>query len=226
MAEAIEIYNEHMRTLIPPEAFVEKVANGAVWSEGPVYFHEDDSVIWSDAHGNRLLRWSAKDGVTVVRDPSDYQSGNYRDLEGRLVSCSCGLRAIIRREHDNRWQILVDRYQGKRFNSPNDLVVKSDGTIWFTDPPYGLTQPNQGYGGQQAEILQVLKQQNKKLSQLVADLLLLAKLDRQQTKIFHPCCLNDLVDDLIEELAFLAVEAKVKLVKQLHLQEKKLRFWK
>jgi gluconolactonase len=151
MPEAIEIYDDRMCALVHPSASLQKLANGAVHSEGPVYFHEDDSVVWSDAHGNRVLRWSATDGVSVLRDPSDYQSGNYRDLEGRLVACSSGLRAIIRREHDGEWKILVDRYQGKRLNSPNDLVVKSDGTIWFTDPPYGITQPNQGYGGEQEQ---------------------------------------------------------------------------
>jgi gluconolactonase len=130
---------------------LQKVADGAVWSEGPVYFKENDSVVWSDAHGDRLLRWSASSGVEVLRQPSLYQSGNYRDLEGRLVSCLSGGRAIIRQEHSGEWKILADRYQGRRFNSPNDLVVRRDGTIWFTDPPYGLTQPNQGYGGQQEQ---------------------------------------------------------------------------
>ncbi|WGV25522.1 SMP-30/gluconolactonase/LRE family protein [Halotia branconii] len=151
MSEAIEIYDDRLRAIVSLDAFLKKLANGAVHSEGPVYFHEDDSVVWSDAHGNRLLRWSLTDNVTVLRDPSDYQSGNYRDLEGRLVACSSGLRAIIRREHDGKWQVLVDRYQGKRLNSPNDLVVKSDSTIWFTDPPYGITEPNQGYGGEQEQ---------------------------------------------------------------------------
>jgi gluconolactonase len=151
MPEAIEIYDERMRAIVRPDASLQKLANGAVHSEGPVYFHEDDTVVWSDAHGNRLLRWSANNGVSVLRDPSDYQSGNYRDLEGRLVACSSGERAIIRREHDGQWKVLVDRYQGKRLNSPNDLVVKSDGTIWFTDPPYGITEPNQGYGGEQEQ---------------------------------------------------------------------------
>lgn len=151
MPETIEIYDQRMYTLVIPDATLQKVANGAVHSEGPVYFHEDDSIVWSDAHGNRLLRWSASDGVSILRDPSNYQSGNYRDLEGRLVACSSGERAIIRREHSGQWKILVDRYQDLRLNSPNDLVVKRDGTIWFTDPPYGLTEPNQGYGGEQEQ---------------------------------------------------------------------------
>ncbi|MEH2071642.1 MAG: SMP-30/gluconolactonase/LRE family protein [Nostoc sp.] len=151
MAQAIKIYDDRMCTLVRPGALLQKLANGAVHSEGPVYFHEDDSVVWSDAHSNRLLRWSPTENVTVLRDPSDYQSGNYRDLQGRLVACSSGLRAIVRCEYDGEWKILVDRYQGKRLNSPNDLVVKSDGTIWFTDPPYGITEPNQGYGGEQEQ---------------------------------------------------------------------------
>jgi gluconolactonase len=151
MAEHIEIYDNRLLAIISPDAFLQKLANGAVHSEGPVYIHEDDSVVWSDAHGNRLLRWSPTDNVTVLRDPSDYQSGNYRDLEGRIVACSSGLRAIIRREHNGEWRVLVDRYNGKRLNSPNDLVVKSDSTIWFTDPPYGITEPNQGYGGEQEQ---------------------------------------------------------------------------
>jgi len=151
MSEIIEIYDDRLRAIVSPDASLQKLANGAVHSEGPVYFHEDNSVVWSDAHGNRLLRWSPTDDVSVLRDPSDYQSGNYRDLEGRLVACSSGLRAIIRREDNGEWKVLVDRYQGKRLNSPNDLVVKSDGTIWFTDPPYGITEPNQGYGGEQEQ---------------------------------------------------------------------------
>jgi gluconolactonase len=149
--EGIEIYDQRMSELVRPGVSLQKLANDAVHSEGPVYIQEDDSVVWSDAHGNRLLRWSPTDNVTVLRDPSDYQSGNYRDLEGRLVACSSGLRALIRCENNGEWKVLVDHYQGKRLNSPNDLVVKSDGTIWFTDPPYGITEPNQGYGGEQEQ---------------------------------------------------------------------------
>lgn len=151
LTNVIEIYDEQMRQLIRSDASLQKLVDGAVHSEGPVYFAEDDSVVYSDAHDNRLLKWSAREGVSVLRDPSDYQNGNYRDLEGRLVACSGGLRAIIRQEHDGQWRVLCDRYQGKRLNSPNDLVVKSDGTIWFTDPPYGITEPNQGYGGEQEQ---------------------------------------------------------------------------
>ncbi len=151
LSTTIEIYDDLMRVLIRPNAALIKLADGAIHSEGPVYFPENDSLIWSDAHGNRLLGWSARDGVSVLRDPADYQNGNYRDLAGRLVSCSSGLRAVIRREHDGQWGVLCDRYQGNRLNSPNDLVVKSDGTIWFTDPPYGILAPHQGYGGEQEQ---------------------------------------------------------------------------
>lgn len=96
MPQVIEIYDDRLRTLVRINVSLEKLANGAVHSEGPVYIHEDNSVVWSDAHGNRLLRWSPANNVTVLRDPSDYQSGNYHDLEGHLVACSSGLRAIIR----------------------------------------------------------------------------------------------------------------------------------
>ncbi|HEY9599997.1 MAG TPA: SMP-30/gluconolactonase/LRE family protein [Allocoleopsis sp.] len=149
MPETIEIYDPRMRPLLRSDSSLQKVANGTKHSEGPVYIKEDNSVIWSDDHGNRLMRWSSSDGVSVLREPSDYQNGNDRDLEGRIVACSMGKRAIERREHNGEWTVLVDRYQGKRLNSPNDLVVKRDGTIWFTDPPYGINEPGQGYGGEQ-----------------------------------------------------------------------------
>ncbi len=151
VSNTIEIYDDRMSAIVNPDATLHKLADGAVHTEGPVYIPNDGSVVYSDAHGNRLLRWSAEDGVTVLRNLSDYQNGNCLDLDGRIVACSGGLRAIIRQEHDGEWKVLVDRYKGKRLNSPNDLVVKSDGTIWFTDPPYGITEPNQGYGGEQEQ---------------------------------------------------------------------------
>jgi gluconolactonase len=141
-------FDARFRDLIKPGANLEQLATGALWSEGPVYFHEDDSVIWSDIPNNRLLRWSAKDGMKVWRQPSNFENGHYRDLEGRLLSCEHGGRCISRTEPDGRKITLVDRYQGKRLNSPNDLVVKSDGTIWFTDPPYGILSDREGYKGE------------------------------------------------------------------------------
>ncbi|MBV6622553.1 MAG: SMP-30/gluconolactonase/LRE family protein [Rivularia sp. (in: Bacteria)] len=150
-SETIKIYDQRILSLINPDATVVKIAEGEIHSEGPVYFQEDDSVVWSDVNANCLFRWSASDGVSIIRKPSHYQNGNYRDRKGRIVACSHGDRGIVRRERDGQWNILVDRYQGNRLNSPNDLVVKSDGTIWFTDPPFGLTQPNQGYGGNEEQ---------------------------------------------------------------------------
>jgi gluconolactonase len=143
--EGIIEFDKRFSTLLKPDASLLRLATGAIWSEGPVYFHEDDSVIWSDIPNNRLLRWSAQDGMTVWRQPSNFENGHYRDFEGRLLSCEHGGRCLSRTEPDGRKVILVDGYQGKRLNSPNDLVVKSDGTIWFTDPPYGILSNDEGY---------------------------------------------------------------------------------
>ena len=152
MPEAIQIDRDLMYSLVPPGATLQKLASDvAVHSEGPAYFPADNSIIWSDAHGDRLLRWNSNDGASIIREPSNYQNGNFRDLEGRLVGCSSGNRSIVRREHNGDWITLVDSYQAKRLNSPNDLAIARDGTIWFTDPPYGLTQPHQGYGGRQEQ---------------------------------------------------------------------------
>ncbi len=151
MPKNLIVYDARLCDLISPDAELEKLVGGAKHSEGPVYLPDDDSVIWSDVSGNRLLRWSVQDGTQIIRDPSDYQNGNCLDQEGRLVSCSHGQRAIIRREYTGDWRVLVDRYQGNRLNSPNDLVVKSDGTIWFTDPPFGLTQPGEGHAEPQEQ---------------------------------------------------------------------------
>jgi gluconolactonase len=143
--EGVIEFDDRFSSLLKADAILVRLATGAIWSEGPVYFHEDDSVIWSDIPNNRLLRWSAKDGMTVWRQPSNFENGHYRDLEGRLLSCEHGGRCISRTESDGRKVTLVDRYQGKRLNSPNDLVVKSDGTIWFTDPPYGIISDYEGH---------------------------------------------------------------------------------
>lgn len=142
---AFQIDDPRMLELIGPHSQLETLCSGAIWSEGPLWIAEEDCVIWSDIPNNRMLRWSSAQGMTVFRAPANFTNGHYRDLQGRLVSCSHGGRAIERTEADGTITLLVQRYQGKRFNSPNDLVVKSDGTIWFSDPPYGIASNYEGY---------------------------------------------------------------------------------
>jgi gluconolactonase len=145
--QGIEIFDSRMQSLLRPDSRLVRLATGATWSEGPVYISEDDSLIWSDIPGNRLLRWSVQDGLSEYLKPAHFHNGHYRDPQGRILACSHGERAIKRLELNGSWSTVVSHYQGKRFNSPNDIVVKSDGTLWFTDPDYGLIQPNEGYGG-------------------------------------------------------------------------------
>jgi gluconolactonase len=138
--------------LVDPQVAVERLGDGSVlgtWSEGPVYLPADDAVIWSDIPGNRILRWTAATGqVTVDREQVEFTNGRTLDLQGRVVACSHGRRGVERTEPDGGTHLLVDRWNGVRFNSPNDVVVKSDGTIWFTDPAYGIIQPQEGYPGE------------------------------------------------------------------------------
>jgi gluconolactonase len=147
----IEIYDPRMQALLRADSRLDKLATGATWSEGPVYLPEEDCVMWSDIPGNRLLRWSKKEGMSVWLEPAHFQNGHTLDLQGRILACSHGKRCVERLEKDGTWTMLVNSYKGKRLNSPNDVVVKSDGTIWFTDPSYGLTQSDEGYGGEQEQ---------------------------------------------------------------------------
>jgi gluconolactonase len=133
---------------------LERLCTGAAWSEGPVWLHEDDSVLWSDIPNNRMLRWSPQDGMSVWRTGVEFTNGHCRDRSGDLLHCSHGLRAIVRTplrggriDAATPDETVVDRWQGKRLNSPNDIVVKSDGTIWFTDPPYGIASDREGHAG-------------------------------------------------------------------------------
>ena len=143
--EGFEIYDDRFAAMIPDDAELVQHFTGMEWAEGPVYFAEGDYLLWSDIPNDRMLRYSDADGVSVFRQPAGYTNGHYRDREGRLVSCEHGNRRVSRTEHDGTIVTLADNYEGNRLNSPNDLVVKSDGTIWFTDPPYGILSNREGY---------------------------------------------------------------------------------
>ena len=122
-----------------PLAKVERIATGCRWAEGPVWLGDTRSLVWSDIPNNRMLRWDEETGATsVFRKPSNYANGHTRDRQGRIVSCEHGGRRISRTEYDGTVTTVADSFQGKRLNSPNDLVVKSDGSIWFTDPTFGI----------------------------------------------------------------------------------------
>ncbi len=147
----IDIFDSRL-TPVVRGASLEQLCTGAVWSEGPVWLHEDNCVLWSDIPNNRMLRWSEADGMRVWREGVEFTNGHTRDLNGDLLHCSHGLRAIVRTPmRDGKISaatpacVVVDRYEGKRLNSPNDIVVKRDGTIWFTDPPYGILSDREGH---------------------------------------------------------------------------------
>lgn len=131
--------------LTRPDSVLKRLASPAVWAEGPVWLPAEDAVIFSDVKGNRMFRWSRDGSVMLHRDPANFANGNALDREGRLLSCEHGRRGISRTEPDGRVYMLVDRFDGRRLNSPNDLTVKSDGSVWFTDPPYGITGDAEGF---------------------------------------------------------------------------------
>ncbi len=129
---------------------LQELATGFRWIEGPVWMGDWNCLLFQDLPRNRTVRWSEVGGIEVFRSPSNYANGQTRDRQGRLLACSHRGRCIYRTEHDGRVVTLVDRFEGKRLNSPNDIVVKSDGTVWFTDPVYGISNDYEG-GRQQSE---------------------------------------------------------------------------
>jgi gluconolactonase len=125
---------------------LEKLFEGCRWAEGPVYVPAGRYLVWSDIPNDRMLRWDETTGaVGAFRQPAGYTNGNTLDRSGRLVTCEHGNRRVTRTEHDGSITVIADRYQGKRLNSPNDVVVKSDGSIWFTDPSYGIDSDYEGH---------------------------------------------------------------------------------
>jgi gluconolactonase len=122
-----------------PLAKIERLAGGTRWAEGPVWFGDARCLVWSDVPGDRMLRWDEQSGaVTDFRRPSGFANGNTRDRQGRLVTCEHGGRRVSRTEPDGRIVTLADSFDGKKLNSPNDVVCRSDGSLWFTDPSFGI----------------------------------------------------------------------------------------
>jgi gluconolactonase len=127
-------------------AAIERIATGFRWAEGPVYFRDGGFLVWSDIPNNRMMRWLESDGhVGVFRAPSNYSNGNTRDLQGRLVTCEHDSRRVTRTEYDGSITVICDTHSGSKLNAPNDVVVASDGAIWFTDPGYGIDGEYEGH---------------------------------------------------------------------------------
>ena len=140
-----EIHDPKFRYLTVGSAALDELYNGCRWAEGPVWFADLNCLIFSDIPNERMLRYSQDGEVSVFRTQSDFTNGNTRDRQGRLISCQHGKRRVVRTEIDGSITVLADSYNGRRLNSPNDVVVKSDDTIWFTDPTYGILSNYEGY---------------------------------------------------------------------------------
>jgi len=126
-------------------AAVERLATGFRWVEGPVWFGDQHALVWSDVPSNTMWRWDELTGaVSTFRSPSSFSNGNTRDRQGRLVTCEHLGRRVTRTEYDGSLTVLADAYEGRRLNSPNDVIASSDGAIWFSDPTYGIVYDYEG----------------------------------------------------------------------------------
>jgi gluconolactonase len=143
---AIEILDPSFAKYRIAASSIERLATGMRWCEGPAWFGAGRYLVWSDIPNNRMLRWQEETGsVSVFRQPSNYANGNTRDRQGRLLTCEHDTRRITRTEYDGTITVLVDKFDGKPLNSPNDIVVRSDDSIWFTDPPFGILGNYEGH---------------------------------------------------------------------------------
>ncbi len=147
-----EVLDPRFNSCLIGHARVERLWTGARWAEGPAWFAAGRYLVFSDIPNNRMMRFDETDNsMSVFRYPSNNSNGNAVDFHGRLVSCEHLARRVTRTEHDGSISVIADKHNGKRFNSPNDVVVKSDGSIWFTDPPYGILADYEG-GRAESEI--------------------------------------------------------------------------
>ncbi|EPY5321937.1 SMP-30/gluconolactonase/LRE family protein [Klebsiella variicola] len=165
--------DDSFRRYMLASAKVERIASGFRWAEGPVRFGDMRMLLWSDIPNNAIMRWDEISGETsVFRYPANYSNGHARDRQGRLISCEHDTRRITRTEYDGSVTVLADSYQGKRLNSPNDIVVKSDGTIWFTDPPFGISGFYEGHKAtpELPQNVYCLEPESRKLSVVLGDI--------------------------------------------------------
>jgi gluconolactonase len=143
---AIEIVEPNFAKYRIFNASVERLASDCRWCEGPVWFGDGRYLLWSDIPNNRILKWEEETGtVSIFRKPSAHANGNTRDRQGRLVTCEHSGRRVTRTEYDGTITVILDHFEGKPLNSPNDVVVKSDNSLWFTDPPFGIAGNYEGY---------------------------------------------------------------------------------
>ncbi len=150
------VFDDRWAAIARGAARLERLGFGASWSEGPVWLQETGELLWSDIPNNRMLAWHRARGLTVWQERVEFTNGHARERDGSLLHCSHGRRAIVRSRISHHGEVskaaevraaevVVDRYQGRRLNSPNDVVVKRDGSIWFTDPPYGIVSDREGH---------------------------------------------------------------------------------
>lgn len=145
LTTSFEVIDPRFRALVFPNVHVETLWTGCRWAEGPAWFAAGRYLVWSDIPNDRMLRWDETDGsVSVFRQPALNTNGHAVDLQGRLVSCEHRGRCVSRTEHDGSRTVLASHFGSKRLNSPNDVVVKSDGSVWFTDPSYGIDSDYEG----------------------------------------------------------------------------------
>ena len=143
--DCFQVIDARFRRLVLGNCHIDRIATGMRWAEGPAWFAAHGSLIWSDIPNNRMMRWQEADGsVSVFRAPADNSNGNTVDRQGRLITCHHLSRTVVRTEHDASRTVLASHHQGRRLNSPNDVVESADGAVWFTDPSYGIESDYEG----------------------------------------------------------------------------------